>query len=221
MPSASEGALEIEAAGETLRLLPQCAVFWPRLRMLLMADAHLGKAAAFRNGGIPVPSGTTDENLQAIDRLVKDCGAKQVVFLGDLVHSAAARRAMSAAFAEWRERNAALDIVLVRGNHDRRAGGIPAEWRVDSVEEPYVVGPFALCHAPAEVAGSYGIAGHTHPCVNLRGRGREHLRLPCFWFRRGYAVLPAFGAFTGMADVEPDDTDRVYVVADDRVLAVN
>jgi DNA ligase-associated metallophosphoesterase len=216
----SEGVLEIEVAGETLRLLPQCAVFWPRMYMLLIADAHFGKAAAFRNGGIPVPSGTTGENLEAIDRLVRDCGAEQVVFLGDLVHSAAARRAMSAAFTEWRERNAALEIVLVRGNHDRRAGGIPAEWRVDSVEEPHAVGPFGLCHAPVEIRGLYGIAGHTHPCVNLRGRGREHLRLPCFWFRRSYAVLPAFGAFTGMADVEPDETDRVYVAADDRVLAV-
>ena len=74
--------------------------------------------------------------------------------------------------------------------------------------------------APADVPGLYGLAGHTHPCVNLQGRGREHLRLPCFWFRPTHAVLPAFGAFTGMADVEPDEADRVYVVAGDRVLAV-
>ena len=213
--------LEIEVAGEVLWLLPQCAVFWPSMHTLLIADAHLGKAAAFRNGGIPVPSGTTGENLEAIDRLVRDCGAKQLVFLGDLVHSAAARRATRAAFIEWRERNAALDVVLVRGNHDRRAGVVPAEWRVTTVEEPHAVGPFALCHAPAEVPGLYGIAGHTHPCVNLHGRGREHLRLPCFWFRPTHAVLPAFGAFTGMADVQPDEADRVYVVADDRVRAVN
>jgi DNA ligase-associated metallophosphoesterase len=213
--------MQIEAAGEVLWLLPQCAVFWPRMHALLIADAHLGKAAAFRNGGIPVPSGTTGDNLTSFDRLVGDCGAKQLVFLGDLVHSAAAGRATSAAFTEWRVRNAALDIVLVRGNHDRRAGAVPAEWRVTTVEEPYAAGPFALCHAPAEIQGSYAIAGHTHPCVNLHGRGREHLRLPCFWFRRTYAVLPAFGAFTGMADVEPDESDRVFVVADDRVLAVN
>jgi DNA ligase-associated metallophosphoesterase len=221
LPGAPDGALEIEAAGEALRLLPQCALFWPRMHMLLVADAHLGKAAAFRKGGIPVPSGTTSVNLEAIDRLVRDCGAKQLVFLGDLVHSATARRAMSAAFTEWRSRNAAIDIVLVRGNHDRRAGAIPADWRVTTVEEPHAIGPFAFCHAPAEIPGLYGIAGHTHPCVNLHGRGRERLRLPCFWFRRSYAVLPAFGAFTGMADVEPDETDRVYVVADDRVVAAN
>jgi DNA ligase-associated metallophosphoesterase len=215
-----EGSLEIEAAGEALWLLPQCAAFWPRMNMLLIADAHLGKAAAFRNGGIPVPSGTTNENLDAVDGLVRACGAKQLVFLGDLVHSLAARRAASDAFLKWRERNAALEVVLVRGNHDRRAGVVPGQWRVTSVEEPYVTGPFALSHAPAEVPGSYAIAGHTHPCVNLHGRGREHLRLPCFWFTRTYAVLPAFGAFTGMADVEPDASDRVYVSAGDRVLAV-
>ena len=58
-----KGALQIEAAGQALWLLPQCAVFWPQMHTLLVADAHLGKAAAFRSGGIPVPRGTTNENL--------------------------------------------------------------------------------------------------------------------------------------------------------------
>jgi hypothetical protein len=32
-------------------------------------------------------------------------------------------------------------------------------------------------------------------------------------------VLPAFGAFTGMADIEPGEGDRVYIAAEDRVVA--
>jgi len=215
-----EGALEIEAAGEALWLLPQCVVFWPRMETLLVADAHLGKAAAFRSGGIPVPSGTTGENLEALTALVRRCRAQRVAFLGDLVHSAAAKRAVATAFTEWRERNPDFDVLLVRGNHDRRSGSAPAEWRVTTVEEPYALAPFALCHAPLDVSGYYALGGHTHPCVNLHGRGREHLRLPCFWFRATYAVLPAFGAFTGMADVEPDESDRAYVAAGNQVVQV-
>jgi metallophosphoesterase superfamily enzyme len=98
---------------------------------------------------------------------------------------------------------------------------MPREWRVALVEEPYSVGALALCHAPREVPSAYALAGHTHPCVNLHGRGREHLRLPCFWFRQSYAVLPAFGVFTGMADVEPSESDRVYIAAGKRVIAAS
>jgi metallophosphoesterase superfamily enzyme len=46
------------------------------------------------------------------------------------------------------------------------------------------------------------------------------VRLPCFFFTRDYAILPAFGPFTGMADVEPQAGDRVYVVAGAQVVGV-
>jgi hypothetical protein len=38
--------------------------------------------------------------------------------------------------------------------------------------------------------------------------------------RDACTVLPAFGDFTGLLDVEPGAGDRVYVVAGDRVLAL-
>ena len=66
----ADGALEIEVAGERLLMLPQRALYWPARQMLAIADIHFGKAASFRAGGIPVPRGTTTENLQALDALV-------------------------------------------------------------------------------------------------------------------------------------------------------
>ena len=68
------------------------------------------------------------------------------------------------------------------------------------------------------VAG-YALAGHVHPAVRLRGEG-ESLRLPCFWFGARYGVLPAFGAFTGTAEVRPREGDQVFVIAEDEVLRV-
>jgi metallophosphoesterase superfamily enzyme len=52
----------------------------------------------------------------------------------------------------------------------------------------------------------------------LVGRGRQRERLPCFWLGRETGVLPAFGEFTGCAEVEPEDGDAVFVVADDEVM---
>jgi metallophosphoesterase superfamily enzyme len=66
--------------------------------------------------------------------------------------------------------------------------------------------------------GGYVLAGHIHPAARITGRANESLRLPCFWFGADAAVLPAFGAFTGTAVVDPDPGDRVCVIAGDRVL---
>lgn len=214
------GAVEVMAGTESFWLLPQLAAYWPRTKTLLIADAHLGKAAAFRNAGVPVPAGTTDFNLQGFSGLIRAVRPARIVFLGDLIHNTAARNAAGAAFIRWREQHGQVEMVLVRGNHDRHAGDPPCEWGVTCVDEPYVIDGIALAHFPQAIAGCYAIAGHMHPAAHLVGRGRESLRLPCFYFSPEYAILPAFGAFTGMADVAPTPEDRVYVVADAEVLEV-
>jgi metallophosphoesterase superfamily enzyme len=81
-------------------------------------------------------------------------------------------------------------------------------------------GPFAFAHHPAAIEGRYVLAGHVHPAVRLRGPGRQHERLPCFWIRREGAVLPAFGDFTGVGDVDPVEGDRIFAVAGGSVLSV-
>jgi DNA ligase-associated metallophosphoesterase len=172
------GALETEAGGERLWLLPERAAYWPRTRTLLIADAHLGKAAAFRHEGVPVPAGTTDENLQRLGALVDTCEAQRVVFLGDMLHNRVARDATSRAVTRWREQHATVEVVLVRGNHDRRAGDPPPAWRVECVQEPWTLDGLALCHLPQTVPGRYALAGQAHPAAKLYGRGRELGRLP-------------------------------------------
>ncbi|MES2565149.1 MAG: ligase-associated DNA damage response endonuclease PdeM [Pseudomonadota bacterium] len=214
------GALEVIAGVENLWLLPDRAAYWPRTHTLLVADAHLGKAAAFRRAGVAVPAGTTDENLHRLSTLIDAVSARRLVFLGDMLHNRVALDASAAAFTRWRERHDNVEMVLVRGNHDRRAGDPPPEWRVECVDEPCLMGGIALCHFPQTVSGHFALAGHVHPAAKLSGRGRELVRLPCFFFTREYAILPAFGRFTGMANVEPRAGDRVYVVAGASVIAV-
>ena len=93
-------------------------------------------------------------------------------------------------------------------------------WAFSQVPEPVVEQGFAWCHVPQEVPGCYAVAGHIHPGVRLNGRGRDSLRLPCFWFTKTHAVLPAFGDFTGLADVAPQEDDRVFVDTGAGIVAV-
>jgi uncharacterized protein len=211
----------ILAAGRPLTLLPEKAAFIAAGRTLLVADAHIGKASSFRALGVPVPRGTTGATLAALSGLIAAWRARRVVFLGDLLHSRHAHApATIGALARWRREHAALELVLVRGNHDDRAGDPPAHLAIRVVDEPFALDGFALCHHPRPRRGTYVLAGHLHPCVGLDGRGFDHLRLPCFWLGDEVGVLPAFGAFTGMHPIRAAASDRVFAVADGAVAAL-
>lgn len=208
----------ILAAGQTLTLLPEKAIFIAASRTLLVADAHIGKAVSFRALGVPVPRGTTRETLAGLTALVQRWRAQRIVFLGDFLHSARSHAAATiAALSEWRAAHAALELVLVRGNHDDRAGDPPRHLRIEVVDEPIELDGFALCHYPKARSGAYVLAGHLHPCVSLGGRAWDHLRLPCFWFGDAVGVLPAFGAFTGMHPIRAGAGERVFAVGDGAV----
>ncbi|RYF42385.1 MAG: ligase-associated DNA damage response endonuclease PdeM [Comamonadaceae bacterium] len=221
--------LRIELAGTSVLLHPSGAAFLPDEQTLLVADAHFGKAVSFRKLGVPVPRGTTTETLDSLTSVLADTAARHVVFLGDFLHSARSHAAATlGALARWRAEHAALGLTLVRGNHDDRAGDPPASLDIRVVDEPLPLGPFALCHHPRPVPGAYVLAGHWHPCISVKGRAFERLRLPCFWMGddsgrvpgRAVGVLPAFGSFTGMHRIEPGEGDRIFPVADDAVRAL-
>ena len=127
---------------------------------------------------------------------------------------------MLAAVADWRAAHPGLDVLVIRGNHDRHAGDPPPDWGFRCVGEPVADGPFALRHFPDPTPGLYTLAGHVHPAVTLYGKGRQRLRLPCFAFGDRVGILPAFGGFTGTAMVAPRAGDRVFAVADGEVVAV-
>jgi DNA ligase-associated metallophosphoesterase len=214
--------LSIPLAGEEAVLHPGGSLLLARHRTLLVADAHFGKAVSFRRLGVPVPEATTTATLTALTQALADTGARQVVFLGDFLHSARARAAATLAeLRSWRESHAGIEMTLVRGNHDARAGDPPADLRIAVVDEPLPLGAFALCHHPRPREGRYVLAGHWHPCVRVRGR-LDSLRLPCFWMGddtgrvpgRAVGVLPAFGSFTGMHPIDVVTGDRIYAVAD-------
>ncbi len=210
----------VALAGETLWLLASRAIYWPARQTLIVADIHFGKAAAFRSLGVPVPHGTTTENLQALQQLIEAYPCEEIVFLGDFLHARAAHApATLAAMQRWRARHPALRLCLVRGNHDLHAGDPPASLGIAVHDEPHRMGPFALCHHPDLETEGYVLAGHVHPVFHLRA-ARETLRLPCFLLGPQRAILPSFGAFTGGHALKPLPDEQVYVTADSAVFRV-
>lgn len=213
-PARGEGRLAYRLHDEAVELCADRALWWTRARTLFVADVHLGKAAAFRAGGVPVPRGSTARDLARLEALVAATKAERLVVLGDFLH---AKRgvvpALETAFVAWRARHASLALTLVRGNHDAHAGDPPEDWRVDVVAEPHAMPPFLACHVPASPRTGYALCGHVHPGVRLSGRGDDTARLPCFLIGRRRVILPAFGRMTGLAIVSPDPDETVVAIA--------
>ncbi len=216
-----EGSLVAEVSGEEMILLPDRAMYWPAERTLFVADIHLGKGAAFRAGAIPVPTGVTKGTLDRLCAVVREVDPARIVVLGDLWHARMGRtERCEAEFLEWRERHAERDVWLVEGNHDIRSGDLPTSHHLRIVKPGMKLGPFCLLHEPETPSEGYGLAGHLHPGARLVGRGDSGLTAPCFWVRPDYAVLPAFGEFTGTSRIRATNADRVYLLADGRVIEV-
>ena len=210
----------IEVAGESMLLLAEKALYWPAQKMLIIADIHFGKAASFRAAGVPVPRGTTSQNLAALDAIMAQHEVGHIMFLGDFLHARAAHASATvAAMLAWRLRHANLKLTLVRGNHDRHAGDPAASLLIDLVDEPFTQGPFAFCHHPDLDTSGYALAGHIHPSFRLSTRF-DSLRLPCFVVGSRRMILPSFGAFTGGFLIAPAVDDSIYVSSGEAVHLV-
>ena len=202
-------------------LLGDKAIYWPNQLTLLIADVHFGKAAAYRAMGQPVPQGTTSHNLQRIDALVQQYCIKQIIFLGDFLH-APKSHALSTltALREWRNAHNDLQCILIRGNHDLRAGDPPSDLNITVVTEPYLIDGFALQHMPKPHNTHHVFAGHIHPTFELKGLGRQRLNLPCFYHEQAMTILPSFGEFTGGFRVEKKAHVKIFVTDGKHVWSV-
>ncbi|MEP7330025.1 MAG: ligase-associated DNA damage response endonuclease PdeM [Betaproteobacteria bacterium] len=218
---ASATTYAVSLAGEHVQLLADRALLWTRTATLFVADVHLGKAAAFRAGGIPVPQGSTRTDLARLTALIVATNAQRLVVLGDFLHAAAGRvDALDVAFRTWRDQHAALQLLLIRGNHDDHAGNPPPAWNIDVVAEPHPLAPFLACHLPTEPPTGYALCGHVHPGVRMSGAAEMSARLPCFVIGPRRAILPAFGSFTGLAMIRPAQGETRVAIAGTRLFAL-
>jgi len=58
----------------------------------------------------------------------------------------------------------------------------------------------------------YFFSGHLHPGIRIRGMGKQSLQFPCFYFGGQYAILPAFGRFTGTVSIDPLPESNVFAI---------
>ncbi|RZS99054.1 ligase-associated DNA damage response endonuclease PdeM [Aquimarina brevivitae] len=202
---------------QTFLLHPFGVMYWKEKAMLLIADVHLGKISHFRKHGSAIPAAAIFKNFEQLDEVIAFFQPQKVCFLGDLFHSY--KNTEWQFFEAWIAKQES-DILLLIGNHDiiderkYQDLGIKTgtELTIDSI---------LLTHHPEERAGFFNFCGHIHPGVQLQGLGKQRLKLPCFFQKPNQLILPAFGVFTGIYVLEPEEEDKVYAITSKEVIIVS
>jgi len=210
--------LKFNCCNQHLVLHYKRAVFWVEQKILLLADLHLGKDAHFRKAGIAIPQVITNEDLRILQELINHFQPKQVFFLGDLFHSDYNKALVL--FQHFLKTNNAIEFVLIKGNHDVMSQAELEDLGLSKVYDEYVIPPFSFSHHPIDKGAYYNFCGHLHPGISIKGKGRQGIRLPIFYFGKHEAVLPAFASFSGKFIVKPKLSDTVFGLTDEGVFEV-
>jgi len=212
---------ELNFGGTQILLLPEKALWLPNLKSLVIADVHWGKIDHFRKAGIPVPVKGNDKNAETLISILNQFKPRRVIFLGDLFHSV--YNDGWETFGQIRKAFVHCSFELVIGNHDILSDLQYERHKILLHKESLRLDNLLLTHEPLEDIPEdvFNVTGHVHPGAHLRGAGRQSVVLPCFYFKSNQCILPAFGAFTGLATVQPKRGDKIFVVANGNVLATN
>lgn len=208
--------------GEGLVLLPERAAFFSDLKVLIISDLHLGKINHFRKAGVPVPEVANKTNTETLIKIIMECKPKRVIFTGDLFHSHynAEWEVLGQVIKHFRD----CSFELVPGNHDILS---PAQYIKQNIVvhplEYFLTPTIVLVHEPPKSldAGKYYLSGHIHPAITLSGKAKQSLTLPCYWFGERQGFLPAFGVFTGFVRVRPEVNDKVFAIANGKLIPID
>jgi len=186
----------ITILNEELVLTNQRAIYWNKESALILSDLHIGKTAHFRRHGIPMPDDILQKDLRRLKELINHFNTRRLIIVGDLFHAEA--NSDMDTFKTWLKQFDDLNLVLVKGNHDRQSQRLMDELNIH-VESTLIIDPFIFIHDPSDkTTKNFTFSGHIHPGVLLKGKGKQKLKLPCYQVSENQIILPAFSLFTGL-----------------------
>ena len=213
--------LNFELKDNNFLLTSGRSIFWEEEKSLIVSDLHLGKAGHFRKSGIAIPQTVFKEDMQRLMAQLQYFKPQQLLIVGDLFHSSANKE--HDFFLKWRNDFSSLPVELIKGNHDilkkdwYQTAGITVHTKSLSIGKFTFTHDIEYCD---EEDKNYCFSGHIHPGIRIHGIAKQKVQIPCFYFGKNHAVLPAFGKFTGTYPMEPKAGDSIFALADNSVIQV-
>jgi uncharacterized protein len=207
----------------TFWVSPERCIYWEEKNTLIVSDLHLGKTGHFRKEGIAVPQNIYRADLQRLMSQLYLFKADRLIIVGDMTHSRMNKELEL--FVRWRHDFTSLQVDLVRGNHDILDQKWYEETNITVHEKKLDFGSFLFVHdlqtrarlEPGEQS-RYCFTGHMHPGISIKGKGRQYLTFPCFYFAKNHCVLPAFSRFTGTFMVTPDCDETAFAIVENSLV---
>jgi uncharacterized protein len=198
-------------------------LFWEEENTLIITDLHLGKSGHFRKEGIAIPQKIYTTDLQRLMAALYFYKAERLIVVGDFSHSTMNKELDL--FIKWRKDFSQLHIDLVKGNHDILADQWYAEGDIHLHQWQLEINRFCFRHEDKRKNGSttstkalYIFSGHVHPGYQLKGKGKQSLIFPCYYFKKDSCVLPAFSHFTGAYLIKPAKEETIFAIVENEVM---
>ncbi len=185
-------AESVELAAGVVGLAPGLA-WLPQSRTLVVADAHLGYEDVV-GGALPLWS--TAALAATLTIAARRAGAREIAFVGDIVHGASmsegAARAIASALAALRE---VAELTLIAGNHEGRTRAFAV---LGATVEAAERDGWLLVHGDRPLPpAARAIVGHLHPSLRLASGSSA----PAFVASERVVVLPALTPYSTGLDV--------------------
>jgi putative SbcD/Mre11-related phosphoesterase len=189
------------------------------LRALVVADLHWGYAAAHRAAGNLLPAWGDAEIARRLRALLADYAPRELIWLGDSLHTLAGRGAAEAFLREHAD-VALLEVTVLAGNHDHRWSRATAR--------TLTRGKFYFHHGDLAAANNaiaddaLEIIGHHHPAATWRDGAGGRVKLPALVASPRRLVLPAFSPWAGGApwNARLAADEKLWAIAPRRIFAV-
>lgn len=211
------------------------ALFIDSLDMLVVSDLHLGKSGHFQQMGAAVPADIHANDLANLKALIIASKASKLLINGDLFHAGITRDVpfFKAWMASVLADSSLLNMILVKGNHDKFADVFYYDLGFHVVENFYNEGDYLFIHDPdhlhefeaanSTVSCHHFIFGHVHAGVVLQGKGRQKIRHAAFVIEqrtpdKSAVYLPAFGTLTGIKTFNLSANNHYLLTSEDHLF---
>lgn len=190
------------------------ALYIAASRSLVVADVHWGYVEAHRAVGNLLPAWGDTEIAARLQGLIADWAPQRILWLGDSLHTPAARTAAEAFLAALPPD---VETIVLAGNHDRGwPRALHREWREAGAR-------FRHGDDVSEPGDEVEIVGHHHPAFVWNDRAGNAGKLPAAVVGPRRWVLPAFSPWAGGTPwnerLAPDE--KLWVLAPTRIFAVS
>ena len=204
---------------QNLILTNKRALYWVEQNSLIISDLHLGKTAHFRKNGLALPTQLILNDLARLSELIQHFRVKKLMIIGDFIH--AGYNSEFDLFTKWKEDYSSLEIILIKGNHDRVSDIYFSELGIKSIHSELEIYPFLFSHEFIETEKYFVISGHIHPGVNLVSKVKNNHKFRCFIKTNNQLILPAFSSFAGTNTKDHPLHATYFIFTDDDIFEIS